>query len=89
MAIDLGRGIITGDFESTITHATEGSIEFEGKDRKGSAFAYGNSTWKGNIDRVTGRLFIIEEQDSWDPSNTKRTTTDYMLKCQRRTGPVF
>ena len=52
MAIDLGRGVITGDFEYH-TYATDGEIEFEGKDRKGSAFAFGNSTWKGALDRVT------------------------------------
>jgi hypothetical protein len=76
LVIDLKAGIITGDYDLTITRATEGTIEFEGK---------GNALYEGSLDRVTGRLSIAVG----DNEHTKRPWTLLKYQCQRKSGPMF
>lgn len=98
MVIDLRRGIIAGDFESTITHVSQGTVEFQGKEREGEVFALkANRTWEGSLDRVTGSLSISEGMDEMHdpapgsdlPLEKKRIRTSYDLKCNRLARPIF
>ena len=86
--IDLKAGIVGGDWESNITRATEIHIEFEGWDPERTPPS--GETWKGTMDRLSGRLFVEEDLAELDDNGRwKRVPTFLTYQCDRVPGPKF
>jgi hypothetical protein len=88
LSIDLKAGIVSGDWESKITRATETSIEFEGKDPDRAPPS--GETWKGIIDRLSGRLFVEEDMAELDDNGRwKRVSSFFTYQCDQVPRPKF
>ena len=88
LSINLKAGIVSGDWESNITHATETSIEFEGWDPDRAPPS--GATWKGTIDRLRGRLYVeYDLPELGDNGQWKRVRSFLTYQCNRVAGPKF